>query len=157
METTIESRIQTVLKQYGITAAQLADKMSVQRSSISHILSGRNKPSFDFLQKLTREFPDLDANWLLNGSNSIKNRPEKPVKTIIEQDLFSQRADFNEPLHNQSLLTSKSLVESGEKPLEIRPKENEERTTINEITNVNYIKQIIFVYQNNTFEIINQK
>ena len=48
-----------------------ADKIGVQRSSISHILSGRNKPSLDFILKVTNEFTDVDIYWLLNGKGSF--------------------------------------------------------------------------------------
>ena len=49
----------------------LADKMGVQRSGISHILSGRNYPSFDFLQKLLENFSRLNAEWLILGQGSM--------------------------------------------------------------------------------------
>ena len=52
-------RINKILKYYSLNSSQLADKIGVQRSSISHILSGRNKPSLDFIQKLMKVFPEI--------------------------------------------------------------------------------------------------
>jgi transcriptional regulator with XRE-family HTH domain len=55
---------------------EFADRIGVQRSSVSHVLSGRNKPSLDFLEKLLNVFPDIDAAWLITGRVSS----EKPSK-----------------------------------------------------------------------------
>lgn len=52
---------------YQLSAALLADKIEVQRSSISHLLSGRNKPSLEFVLKILKSFPDVELYWLLNG------------------------------------------------------------------------------------------
>ncbi len=60
-------RLQEVLDFYGLSASSFADRIGVQRSSISHILSGRNKPSLDFILKILHAFPDVELYWLLNG------------------------------------------------------------------------------------------
>src|SRR5690606_6259074 len=58
-----------------------AEKIGVQRSSISHILSGRNKPSLDFILKVLHTFPEVDLYWLFNGRGNfpleLKNAPHK--------------------------------------------------------------------------------
>lgn len=56
---------------HQLSASLFADKIGVQRSSISHILSGRNKPSLDFVLKITSVFDDVDIHWLLNGKGSF--------------------------------------------------------------------------------------
>ena len=61
------NRLKKILENHQLTASLFADKIGVQRSSISHILSGRNKPSLDFILKVTNEFSDVDIYWLLNG------------------------------------------------------------------------------------------
>ena len=61
------NRLKKILEYHQLTASLFADKIGVQRSSISHILSGRNKPSLDFVLKVTAEFKDVDIKWLLNG------------------------------------------------------------------------------------------
>ena len=58
-----------------------ADKIGVQRSSISHILSGRNKPSLDFILKVTSEFKDVDIQWLLNGKGVFPKNVENNTTT----------------------------------------------------------------------------
>ena len=61
------NRLKKVMETHQLTASLFADKIGVQRSSISHILSGRNKPSLDFILKVTGVFLDVDIHWLLNG------------------------------------------------------------------------------------------
>lgn len=63
----ISERLQMVIKMNGMTNASFADKIGVQRSSISHVLAGRNKPSIDFIQKILVTFPKVDADWLVTG------------------------------------------------------------------------------------------
>tara|TARA_B100000767_G_scaffold14018_1_gene13483 strand:+ start:388 stop:738 length:351 start_codon:yes stop_codon:yes gene_type:complete len=70
------SRLKKVMEHHKLTATLFADKVGVQRSSISHILSGRNKPSLDFILKITSEFSDVDIKWLLNGKGSFPNNLE---------------------------------------------------------------------------------
>ena len=52
-------------------ASELANNIGVNRATISHILSGRNKPSIDFLEKLLNVYPEINANWLITGTGSI--------------------------------------------------------------------------------------
>ena len=65
------SRVGKILKHYGLSASAFAKKISVQRSSISHILSGRNKPSLDFIDKVLQAFPEIDLLWLLSGKGQL--------------------------------------------------------------------------------------
>ena len=72
------TRIKKLMDHHELTASLFADKIGVQRSSISHILSGRNKPSLDFILKITTEFEDVDLQWLINGVGFFpKNSAQK--------------------------------------------------------------------------------
>jgi transcriptional regulator with XRE-family HTH domain len=64
---TIQERLQIVLKMHNLSASAFADKIGVQRSNMSHVLSGRNKPSLDFLEKTLQHFPRVNAKWLVCG------------------------------------------------------------------------------------------
>jgi transcriptional regulator with XRE-family HTH domain len=64
----IPQRIQQILQQHHITPSIFADKIGVQRSNVSHVLSGRSKPGLDFLEKILNTFPDIDAHWLITGN-----------------------------------------------------------------------------------------
>ena len=66
-------RFKEILEDNSITASALADELEIQRSSISHLLSGRNKPSLDFILKLLRKYPEINMYWLLNGTSPKYN------------------------------------------------------------------------------------
>ncbi|MVM34541.1 helix-turn-helix domain-containing protein [Spirosoma sp. HMF4905] len=62
---TINDKIKQILIDKNLTPSYFADEIGVQRSSISHILSGRNRPSFDIIQKIIRRFPELGYEWIM--------------------------------------------------------------------------------------------
>ena len=64
-------RLQKIMDYYGESASSFAEKIGVQRSSISHILSGRNKPSLDFILKILSAYPEVDLYWLFNGKGEF--------------------------------------------------------------------------------------
>lgn len=80
----MNDRIQLILKTKNISASKFADEIGVQRSSISHIISGRNNPSLDFIQKIIKRFPDINSDWMIFGKGTMYK----------EQDLFST-VDYN--------------------------------------------------------------
>lgn len=64
-------RISLLIKAKNLSAAQFADEIGVQRSSISHLMSGRNKPSLDLIQKTLQRFPEVSSEWLLFGKGEM--------------------------------------------------------------------------------------
>ncbi len=64
-------RLTIIMRFYQLSASAFADKIQVPRSSISHLLSGRNKPSLDFVLKVVKEFDDVELYWLLNGKGTF--------------------------------------------------------------------------------------
>ncbi len=132
-------RLEIILEYYSLTASSFADKIGVQRSSMSHLLSGRNKPSLDFIMKLVEEFPEVTLEWILNGKGSfpkddfaptpIKIEVEKKVEYKKIEDLFSTEiAEKNKPIEN-------------------------EKTTTNTISeNKSEIERIVVFYKNGTFK-----
>lgn len=81
-------RLEKVIDFYGETASSFSEKIGVQRSSISHILSGRNKPSLDFVLKVLSVYPDVELYWLLNGKGSFPSTSSSENKKFekIETD-----------------------------------------------------------------------
>ena len=71
-------RLKIVMDFYNLTASMLAEKINIQRSSISHLLSGRNKPSLDFVLKILENFPEVELYWLLNGKGVFPNDVIEP-------------------------------------------------------------------------------
>ena len=85
----MESRIQKLIGAENLSPTKFADVIGVQRSAISHILSGRNKPSFDLIQKILTKFPRVSSEWLLMGRGEM-------YKTTIQQRLFDVDLKPNE-------------------------------------------------------------
>ncbi|MGB0367991.1 MAG: helix-turn-helix domain-containing protein [Flavobacteriales bacterium] len=71
----ITERVKKVMEDHSLSSSQMADKIGVQRSAISHILSGRNKPSLDFILKVLNAFSDVSSDWLLKGEKAVDKTP----------------------------------------------------------------------------------
>ena len=67
----MKERLIRLLDSEQLSASKFADIIGVQRSSVSHVLSGRNMPSFDFLQKTLKSFPGLNSDWLVLGKGEM--------------------------------------------------------------------------------------
>ncbi|HSQ46475.1 MAG TPA: helix-turn-helix transcriptional regulator [Lutibacter sp.] len=91
-------RLNILMDYYEISAALLAEKIEVQRSSISHILSGRNKPSLEFVLKILKAFPEVELYWLLNGVGSFPKQVEVkgPAPTLFSE-IETPEVKINEP------------------------------------------------------------
>ena len=90
-------RIELLMKCYELTPSQFADRTGIQRASISHIISGRNKPSLEVLQKIYEAFPELDIKWLMTGSG------EEPIAKIKGNDGLEEMNNlFSQPLKHQN-------------------------------------------------------
>lgn len=95
-------RFQTILDLENLSPAQLADRLGVQRSGISHILSGRNKPSFELLQRVVQSFPEISAEWLITGNG-------KPLK---EQNQAAASGAASSAANSRSSGTTPSISPS---------------------------------------------
>ncbi|MFA6924964.1 MAG: helix-turn-helix transcriptional regulator [Bacteroidales bacterium] len=67
-------RIQLIMKSKNIMASNFADEIGVQRSAMSHIVSGRNNPSLDFIQKVLKKYPEINPEWLLSGKGEMNKK-----------------------------------------------------------------------------------
>ena len=119
-------RFKTLLDQLNLTPSEFADRIGVQRSSVSHVLSGRNKPSIDFLEKILNVFPDIDTTWLITGRAASLKTSMKEDYIAMNDSIQLQNTDTN-PLDSK-----KPPAPADEEPVE----------------------HIIIVYKNNTFRIL---
>ena len=69
----------------GLKSSVLADSIGVNRATISHILSGRNKPSIDFLEKLLNVYPNINANWLISGIGYMQDNMEQKEVLVCKK------------------------------------------------------------------------
>ena len=97
----MEKRLLLFLQSEDLNPTKFADRIGVQRSSISHILSGRNKPSFDFLLKILNSFPQLNAEWLLTGKGKM-----------YKSDFPLQAKLFDEERGNEEMHSYQKTVET---------------------------------------------
>ena len=89
----------------GLSPSQFADKLGVQRSGVSHLLSGRNKPSFEFINKMLVAFPKINPDWLITGNGkayrdfptSTQSQPQAEEPQPAPQQ-FPSREDGDLPL-----------------------------------------------------------
>lgn len=81
----MKDRIILLIKAKNLTAAQFADQIGVQKSSISHILSGRNNASLDFVQKILISYPEVNIEWLLFGKGQLFKGNETAVNSNIDE------------------------------------------------------------------------
>lgn len=97
----IESRLQQFLNMEQISAAQFADALGIQRSGLSHLLAGRNKPSFDFIEKMMTRFPQVNYEWLILGKgrpyrDQVSARTEPATAPLEENEEIPQQGLFDE-------------------------------------------------------------
>ena len=123
----IIDRVKKIISANGLTNSSFADKIGVPRSSISHVLSGRNNPSLDIIIKILQSFDGISANYLLSGDVLT------PIQPITYKD-----QEYN----NMTLFPELDLK-----------KEPKEEIKIDE----DLVKSVILVYENNKFEILKNK
>jgi transcriptional regulator with XRE-family HTH domain len=97
-------RLQKVMDYYDETASSFAERIGVQRSSISHILSGRNKPSLDFVMKVLNTYPAVELYWLMNGKGQF---PKTDNTTLMESSTVKPTTE--EKSIGQSKLSSTDI------------------------------------------------
>lgn len=148
-------RLEIILEYYNLSASSFADKVGVQRSSLSHLLSGRNKPSLDLIMKIVNEFPEVDLYWILNGKGNFpkseKNFEEKNSTPIIHENINSGLSMEQPDLFAKKIEDEKNRVFGNfeNKIPSTRFLENSE--------NSSEIEKIIILYKDGSFKTYNPK
>lgn len=164
----LNERISKIIEYSELSSSEFADAIDVQRSNISHITSGRNKPSLDFLIKIKERFPEIQWDWLIKGEGEMLIKPDPEI--IVEKqtptslpDLFSLIDDENfgitesedsvqkeipreskifPPLPEKEKISDSQRLEVQEIPTNTQPSENQK----------NKIIRIVMFYDNGKFE-----
>ena len=129
------ARLQKLMEYNELSASALADHLGVPRSSISHLLSERNKPSLDFVLRIIDKYPEVDLYWLLYGDGNFPKEEKK--EKLVNTTLINTEI----PFPNMDEISSKK-------------RENKEiikASTPDKITK--RIQKIIFFYTDKSFEI----
>ncbi|WP_026452031.1 helix-turn-helix domain-containing protein [Aequorivita capsosiphonis] len=114
-------RLEKILEYYQLTATAFAEEIDFNRSTISHLLSGRNKPSLEFVIKLLEKFPEVEMNWLLFGKGNFPATSEiKPVTPASNQksnssagkalNLFSEESKEGKKRNTENNQSSKEVA-----------------------------------------------
>lgn len=80
-------RLEEILNFYQLSASAFADQIGVQRSSMSHLLSGRNKPSLDFVLKVCDVFDQVTLPWFLKGEGVFPKNIVNKENVILQKDI----------------------------------------------------------------------
>ena len=130
----MNSRIKQFMDYRGVSSSELADTIGVQRSNVTHVLQGRNKPGFQFISKLLETYPEINAKWLITGEGEmlVESTPKNaglfdtvPPNTVVEKQLPPETivgepetptTNTNNPVSEPEIM--KSLVPPTDKEIE---------------------------------------
>lgn len=173
----LNERISKIIEYSKLTPSEFADEIDVQRSSISHITSGRNKPSLEFIIKIKSRFPEILWDWLVNGEGEMlksdlpetfetleEKKDEEKIKPTSLPDLFTMMNDdedfgVEEPqidkpkqTSSESFIQDQSTIK--EKISNSQRLGEKDDQSISEKTDNqrNRIKRIVLFYENGKFE-----
>ena len=137
----MKERILEFLKKENKTSAQFAEEIGVQPSGISHILSGRNRPSLDFVIKMIEKYNFISTDWLLFGKGSMYNEPS--LATL-----------FDDPGSDQSEKSMEIVTEFSEKEKTIIRNSSETIDTSSKLPGkeISQVTKIVWFYEDKSFE-----
>ena len=133
------NRLEFLLEHFELSASAFADKIGVQRSSLSHILSGRNKASLDFILKINDTFPELNLEWLIKGIGSFSGEKKQAISSPPSIDLFSNESK----IEAQNPLLTPPVSETKKEVISPKP--------IPDFFTSTDIEQIVVFYKDGTF------
>ena len=148
----MREKLLKLMRSEKLSSSRLAEMLEIQPSSISHILSGRNKPSFDFLVKILRRFPTLNPDWLLLDAEQMYRSSDN-----LEQRLGNTSQKESQPQH--SATTNMDQLSSGREVSTEQPKENSTNRPMQNIGSLPVqakpnadIERVIVLYSDKSFE-----
>lgn len=135
----MKDRIAHIIRSKNLTAAEFALRLGIQPSNISHLLSGRNNPSLDFVKKLKETFPEYNLDWIVMGRGPITvSEPFAELSPLSKESdsVVSPEPDGDHT--NGTLFGQPKLAE-----------QQQEQTILQQNP---FLQKIILVYSDNTFE-----
>ena len=137
----MNTRLKQFLAAENITQAQFADSINVVRASVSHVLSGRNNPSFDFIKAMMLQYPNLNIDWLMFGKGKMYKdlmETSEIATDLFDEDLFSSQISKED----------KHVMENIEPSIEIKSLESKVQETVKQRN----VKKIIILFDDNTYQ-----
>ncbi len=131
-----------------LNATQFAEAIGVQRSNVSHILSGRNKPSLDFIHKVSTAFPEIDLHWLIHNKGTYPQAPPSALPSSVKHSAPSKAtAEEEDHLKSGTIVTSEKKT-----PEHHNSSGTSEKAHSEEINTSRALSRIILIYTDGTFE-----
>jgi hypothetical protein len=151
MNTTVTDRIRTLLGDYDISPSHFADEILALRSSISHVLSGRNNPSLELIQKILAKYPEVNPGWLLTGNGNMKqlNLFGEEEEVLEQPDTKSKSTLIDKPISVES--KGSPLVQSS---ISLQNGQADQLTTaFSSVSGDKKIEKVMIFYTDKTFSI----
>ena len=141
----MKDRIAHIIRAKNLTAAEFAIRLGIQPSNVSHLLSGRNNPSLDFVRKLKETFPEYNLDWIIMGKGPI---------TVSEP--FASSVPSSEPLSNETFEADdhSGVMESVYSSQATVPSSIEEQR---HALQSEELMKMVLVYSDNTFEVLSPR
>ncbi len=143
----MNTRLKQFLAAENITQAQFADNINVVRASVSHILSGRNKPSFDFIHAMMAQYPRLNIEWLMFG----KGKMYKDAGNAGNDQLFPEPVQFPEPaapLGNEKNDDEDEIIEQVPPTTEIKNLDNHMQSIVKQ----RKVTKVILMFDDGSYQ-----
>jgi len=144
-------RLKVIMEKEGLTPSQLADKLHIQRSGLSHILSGRNNPSLDFVKKVLTEFPQYGIEWFIFGDTNVNNDVYK-CDTDVNSNVYKSEQEKEYSLFGDEVKSNEFTTKPTPSHQEIPQKREKSQSVISEKSTAKKLVKVIMVYDNRTFE-----
>jgi len=142
------NRVKKLLEIEHLTPSQFADEIKLQRSSLSHVLSGRNKPSLDFVMKIKQRFSEVNLEWLIFGNGNMFVTKHEIEVPIITPSLPENKVDDTQQAINFEL---EEKVELPKIPISPTPtSKNTNQLDSNSVSSA--AKKVVVLYNDGTFE-----
>ena len=130
--TEFSKRLQEILHYYGLSATAFSEAIDFNRSTISHLLSGRNRPSLEFVMKVLQNFPEVELYWLLNGSGTFPAAKNDPIP--------SSTSPLESPKRDPSLAESRKNI-------------NEVTDNTQNLSDLGDLEQVILFFKDGSFKV----
>lgn len=140
-ETNMNTRLKLFLEANNLTQAEFADSINVVRASVSHVLSGRNNPSYEFIRSIMQKYPTLNIEWLIFGKGKMyKDTSAVPQRAAeyTEGLIFPETADENPPIPVQE---TPHTIES-----------NTSHAEVQSIINQRKVSKIIILFDDGSYQ-----
>lgn len=150
----MKDRIEHIIRAKNLTATEFAEKLGVQPSGISHVLSGRNNPSLDFVKRLKETFPEYNLDWIIFGTGPMTSSEvlvSPNVRIEVPPEAFKDDVGQAKVSELDLFTLSEASVPNENPPVEASgdsTPQPEGKVTL---------RSIIMVYSDNTFEVLQQR